>query len=407
MGCGPTFTGACDARAEVAHDPGAMSLLEYRVTSVLLRALGALFSLLPVSPERVVLASPRHAHLEGNLAFVEAALRRRRPGLRPIVLVERYGYGLLDKVAYLLRAIRGMYFLRTARVFVVDNAYLPVHVAPHRASTFVIQVWHAASAVKRFGIDTVVPPAEPERTFLHRYYDAVLVSSEAVRGLYSRSLRTPIEHVLALGVPRTDLFSDPTALAGARAHVLARHPQLAGRTVVLYAPTLRGRGASKRSTGALDPVRLRELLPETHVVVFKGHPNVALEGVPVQGFDVVVDPGEDMNELLALADILVTDYSSAVFEFALLRRPIVYLIGDLEEYARDPGVAVDFASEMVGAEAVDTEGVARAILAAEVDPVAYDAFIARHVGACDGRASERAADLILSRIGGPQSPRAA
>src|SRR5512143_16695 len=116
-----------------------MSTLEYRVVSVLLRLLGALFALLPVSPDRVVLASPRHAHLEGNLAYVEAALRRRRPGLRPVVLVERYGYGLLDKVAYLLRAIRGLYFLRTARVFVVDNAYLPVHVAPHRPSTYVIQ----------------------------------------------------------------------------------------------------------------------------------------------------------------------------------------------------------------------------------------------------------------------------
>lgn len=382
-------------------------MVEYRLVSTLLRALGALFSLLPIVSDRLVLASPRHAHLEGNLAYLEAALRRRRPDIRPVILVERYGYGWMDKVAYLLRSIRGMYYLRTARVFVVDNAYLPVHVAPHRPETTVVQVWHAASAIKRFGVDTAVPPREPERTFLHRYYDLVIVSAEAVRALYSRALRTPIEHVLALGTPRTDLFADPVALVAARERVVAAHPELNGRRVVLYAPTLRGRGAAKRSAGSLDAARLRALLPDEFVLAFKGHPNVRFRGLPMSGFDVVLDPAEDMNDLLAAADVLVTDYSSAVFEFALLRRPIVFLVGDLAEYARDPGVAVDFAAEMIGTQAIDTDGVARAILSAEVDQVAYEEFIARHVAACDGYASERLADLVLSRLGSNQDPKSA
>jgi CDP-ribitol ribitolphosphotransferase len=268
----------------------------------------------------------------------------------------------------------------------------------------VIQVWHAASAIKRFGVDTVVPPGEPERTFLHRYYDAVIVSSEAVRPLYARSLRTPVEQVLALGAPRSDLFLDPAALAAARGRVLERHPELRGRTVVLFAPTLRGRGAAKHSARELDGLRLRECLPPNYALAVKAHPNVARDDLPSQGFDVVIDPDEDMNELLAATDVLVTDYSSAVFEFALLRRPIVYLVGDIDAYARDPGLAVDFETDMVGIRAVDADGVARAVMSGEVDARAYDAFIARHVEACDGHASERVADLILRWIG-PQPSR--
>lgn len=381
-----------------------MSRLEYLLSSVALRFLGALFSVLPIRPDRVVLASPRTASLEGNLRYVREALVARNPGLRPVVLVERYSYGLRGKLEYFARMVRGMYYLRTARLFVVDNAYLPVHVAPHRRGTTVVQVWHAASAIKRFGMDTVRKPDEPERTFLHRYYDFVIVSAEAVREVYAAGLRTPIDQVLALGVPRTDFFFDEPAMAAARSRLLAAHPALAGRQVVLHAPTLRGRGDAKVSAAELDPVLLRSRLPEAYALVLKPHPNVSTDSLPTGGYDVVVDPLEDMNALLALTDILVTDYSSAVFEFALLRRPMVLLIGDLDAYARDPGVCVDFATEMVGAQATDTAAVANVILAGRFDLSRYDAFLARHMAACDGHASERFVDRFGS-LGRQTSPR--
>ena len=383
-----------------------MSRLEYRLASLALRVFGLLFSLLPIVPDRVVLASPRTSRLEGNLAHIHAALLAHDPGLRPVVLVETYAYGLRGKIAYFARMVRGMYYLRTARLFVVDNAYLPVHVAPHRRGTTVVQVWHAASAIKRFGMDTVRPPEEPERTFLHRYYDAVLVSSEAVRGVYAAGLRTPVERVLALGIPRTDFFFDEAALAAARGRLLDAYPVLRGRRVVLHAPTLRGRGSDKVSAAELDPVALRARLPQDVALILKPHPNVLTASLPTGGYDVLVDPAEDMNELLALTDILVTDYSSAVFEFALLRRPMVLLIGDLAEYSRDPGVCVDFATDMVGAQVTDTDGVAAAILADAFDLSGYDAFLAHHMAACDGRAAERFVDHFAADLGvrsGPSS----
>ena len=55
---------------------------------------------------------------------------------------------------YLARLVRGVYLVHTSRLIVVDNAYLPVHVAPHRPATTVVQVWHAPGALKRFGADT-------------------------------------------------------------------------------------------------------------------------------------------------------------------------------------------------------------------------------------------------------------
>jgi CDP-ribitol ribitolphosphotransferase len=287
-----------------------------------------------------------------------------------------------------------MYYLQTARLFVVDNAYLPIHVAPHRSGTTVVQVWHAVGALKRFGADTLTPLTEPERTFLHRHYDYVVTTSEIARAPYAAALRTPIERVLALGAPRTDFFFDESVMAAARARLLDAYPHLAGRRIVLYAPTFRGRGPAKRAGGRLDAARLRGSLPEDHALVLKTHPNLDPATTPKAGFDVVANPASEINDWLALADILITDYSSSIFEYALLRRPLILLVPDLEAYERDPGLYLDFRTEMIGTQVVDTDGVIDAIAAGHFDTSGYDAFIARHVAA-DGSASRRFVDRFL------------
>jgi CDP-glycerol glycerophosphotransferase (TagB/SpsB family) len=373
-----------------------MNRLEYLLASALLRLVGVVARRFPRQPERIVLATARVSTLDGNLLYLHDAIRARDPSIRPVLLLEPYSYGLAGKLAYLVRLVRGMYHLQTAGLFIIDNAYLPVHVAPHRPTTTVVQVWHAAGALKRFGLDTRQPLAEPERSFLHRYYDAVVVGGEWTRRPYAAALGTPVERVLALGSPRTDFFYDDAALAAARARVLAAHPELTGRRVIVYAPTFRGRGIAKHAAPGLDAVRLRAALPATDALVIKTHPNLDPAATPTDGFDVVVDPATEINELLALADILITDYSSSVVEFALLHRPVILLVADLAEYEIDPGLYLDYRTEMIGTQVIDTDGVIDAITHARFDLSGYDAFIDRQLGASRGGASDRVVDHFLA-----------
>src|SRR3954452_13999063 len=185
-----------------------MGTREYALATLLLRAIGWVCRWLPIRRDRVVLATARLPVLEGNLLFLDRAIRERRPGVRVVHLLEPYSYGLGGQARYLLRLVRGMYYLRTSSLVVVDNAWLPVHVAPHRARTTVVQVWHAAGALKRFGADAAGGPAgalkrfgadaagglaEPERTFLHRYYDYAIAPGNRAVGPWSQALRTPPE----------------------------------------------------------------------------------------------------------------------------------------------------------------------------------------------------------------------
>jgi CDP-ribitol ribitolphosphotransferase len=361
---------------------------EYLLAGTLLRVLGFFFRLLPLRRDRVVFATARLPYLEGNLAFIHAALKKMRPDIHPVLLLEPYDYGLRAKLDYMLRLVRSMYHVSTAQLVVLDNAFLPVHVARHRSGTTVVQVWHAVGALKRFGFDA--PLAEPERTFLHRYYDNVIVSAEAVREPWSTALRTPIEQVVALGTPRTDFFFDSAQMAEAKADLLERFPQLRQRRVVVYAPTFRGRGREKQAAAAgLDAPALRRALPPEYALVLKTHPNLPPTATDRAGYDVIVDPAFEINRLLAATDVLVTDYSSSIFEWAMLRRPLVLLVPDLDEYARDPGMYLDYSTDMIGRQVNSAQGVADAILNEDFDPAAYDAFNERYLGACDGHSSER------------------
>jgi len=102
----------------------------------------------------------------------------------------------------------------------------------------------------------------------------------------------------------------------------------------------------------------------------------------------------DINELFTVTDMLVTDYSSSIFEYALLRKPMILLIDDLDEYAKDPGLYVDYRTEMIGERANGPDEVASLILAEEFDLSAYDAFIERECQYADGSASKRFVEFL-------------
>jgi CDP-ribitol ribitolphosphotransferase len=380
-----------------------MGWSEYVLATFVLRLLGRVFAHFPFRRRRVVLASARTPVLEGNLAYLQRAMRERHPSLEITLLLEPYSYGLRGKIAYLFRLIRGTYFLQTSGLVVVDNAYFPIHVSPHRPETTVVQVWHAAGALKRFGLDAPVTEHASERAFLHRYYDYVAVAGDSSREPYASALRTPVDRVLPLGSPRTDFFFDPAAMSAARERLLGTYPQLRDRRVVLYAPTFRGRGEAKRAAPGFNAARLRSLLPAEYAIVLKTHPNLDPGATRTAGYDAVIDPTAEVNEVFTVSDILVTDYSSSIFEWALLRRPLVLMVPDLARYEADPGLYLDYRTDMVGTQVADTDEVAAAILRDDFDLSGYDAFVARHLQASDGEASRRFVTRFLE--GQPRTAR--
>jgi CDP-ribitol ribitolphosphotransferase len=374
-----------------------MNWLEYVLSTTVLRICSVLFSLFPLRRDKVVFASARSERLRGNMRFIHAKMKRSWPEADYRFILRRYSYGLFGKLRYMVSLIGAQYQLATARLFIVDNAFLPIHIRPHRSATTVVQVWHAAGALKRFGVDVSPDERKIESRFLHKYYDWVVVGSRDAVGPYASALRTPQDRVVPLGIARTDFFFDSKAMAKQRDLFFERYPSLSDKKIVLYAPTFRGHGRHKHLIDALDATALKSRLPSGWALAYKTHPVMGGAAFDVEGFDVVIDSQLGINGVFTAVDVLVTDYSAAIFEYALLRKPLILFAPDLDRYRDDPGFYLDYPDDVIGEFAQTTGEVGDILERNEYDLSGYDEFITRYMEMADGGASDRFVEFVRDR----------
>ena len=195
----------------------------------------------------------------------------------------------------------------------------------------IIQLWHAFGAFKKFGYQSIGTreghSEEVVDTFnIHRNYSWVVCSGEGVRQAFGHAFSYPVERVVALDRPEYD------ELAQRRAELDVVQDSANGykRKTVLMAPTLRKSKASEHPFRNLFDTRsdFEESLGSE--VVWAFHPLES--GLPA--------PGNASDDLIA-CDLVVTDYSSTVFEAYLLGKPVVFFVPDLESYLKSPGLNVN------------------------------------------------------------------
>lgn len=239
--------------------------------------------------------------------------------------------------------------------YIVTNAHLP-HWIKRREGQVIVQAWHG-TPLKKIGHDI-----EDVQFANARYLENVAEESLSWSFLVSPNrFSTPIlkrafdfgGEMLEAGYPRNDMLYSPQADEIARQ--VKEHlgvPQ--HKKVVLYAPTWRddqfyGPGRYKLDL-RVDLNRFREALGDEYALMIRRHPNV-VDTVPGAGEGVVWDVSEypEIAELFLAADVLITDYSSLMFDYANTGRPMLFFTYDLEHY-RDQlrGFYFDFENEAPG-----------------------------------------------------------
>ena len=354
---------------------------------------------------RVVLATSHADEIGGNLASIRDALAARRPPVPVTILAGRPPTGWGGRAMAVWGALLAGYQLATATVFVVDDYFFPIYVVRPRAGTTIVQTWHACGAFKKFGHSVLdksfgADEALTSRVRIHANYDVCLVSSMSVAPHFAEAFGLPLERFRAdLGIPRTDVLFGDERIARTLVTLRRRYAIPEGKRVVLYAPTFRGeRITDATSPGDLDLRLLRDRLGDDHVVLVRLHPFVRAQaplGPELGGFAIDVSDHPDVNELLLVSDVLVTDYSSVIYEFALLGRPIVFFAPDHEAYERERGFYFDYRTGVPGPIFEATAPLADHLRAGRFDLERVTAFAAASFDVADGHATERFVDRIV------------
>ena len=179
----------------------------------------------------------------------------------------------------------------------------------------------------------------------------------------------------------------------------AKYTLPAGKRVILYAPTFRGDSKQEAAYhDHLDLDAMRARLGDSAVVLLRLHPFVASHTAldeSLAGFVVDVSDRPDINELMLVSDVLVTDYSSAIFEFSLLGRPMAFFAPDFEAYEAERGFYFPYAEGVPGPVFTTGEALGDYLAAGVFDTARVERFRADSFEVADGHASERFVDTLV------------
>lgn len=350
--------------------------------------------LLPQKANGVALISPHNGGFHDSLGEVKAALEQR--GGYDILLIRGNDIkGKTDmKKMFRFFAVQPICLARMKYIFLNDN-FNPLAFCPLRKSTVVTQLWHGEGALKKIGLCLHLPPAiEALERKLYRKYTYAVSSSEEVRFVHQTAFDLPPERVLAVGSPRTDTFFRPFDGAGERQKWDEAYPQCKGKKLILYAPTFRDDGAADGELLThFDGAAFQKRFGQDCALLVRLHPQVHSGGTVEGAVDVTDYP--DIGTLLHLSDVLITDYSSVFMDFVLLNKPCFFYAFDVEEYRKGRDFYGDYETTVPGPVATDFGTLLNLLENPQADEERLAAFRRYHLGACDGKATERVLQAVM------------
>ncbi len=350
-----------------------------------------LFKPFRLKENRITFISNRRNSISGNYESIYAELiKDKNIDIKTV----------LDTKESFISCFKYGYYLASSKVILIDDYIRSVYEIKKRKDNYLIQVWHACGAFKAFGFSRLSKEgcwSQDSRS--HRTYDYCLVSSRKVAKHYAEAFGMNVDRVIATGVPRTDIFFDEAYKREVRAKIFSSYPMLKDKKVILFAPTFRG---SSKKEGhyphyRFDYKKIFERFGDEYRIIIKHHPHVNNKLVIEDEYkDRVIDlsKNEELNELLFVTDILITDYSSVIFEAALLDIPMLFYAFDLDEYISRRGFYCEYISFIPGKLVENMDEIIDALMVGDFEADKIIEFKKDFFDDLDGKSGKRASEFI-------------
>ena len=360
-----------------------------------------IFRIFPVSKNKVVISSYVGRGYGDNPKYIAEALLKKNRDIRIIWIIKKKQEknSLPEGVKSCgLFSIKRIYHLSTAKVW-VDNCRKEFIFK--RKNQLYIQTWHGF-ALKRIekDVEDKLPPKYVKYSKHDaKYTDYIISCSSFMTKIYRNAFWYDGE-IVEWGAPRNDIFlSDNSQIKNKVYDFYGLKPET--KTVV-YAPTFRA-DESLEPYG-IDYMRLKQACEKRFggefVILVRLHPNIAAKskelGITYNGEIVNATYYPDMQELLCACDIVISDYSSLMFDFALSYKPCFQFATDIEAYKGDRNFYFDL-SDLPFALATDNDGLEKNVLSFDEETYknALSEFYKSVGMVMDGKSSERCAELII------------
>ena len=301
----------------------------------LLKNLLRLFFIFPIKPNRIIFISYSGKQYSCNPKYIFENLLKNKVELEYVwTFCNPNDFSFMDKRVKKVRykSLSYLYYTLTARI-VVENAE-GWSILPKRKGQIVINTWHGGGAYKGVGLNRRDTSKAEDRNMLekHQRVSLYLSSSRAFTEMTRRKSFGYSGEVLECGMPRNDILIHSDS--NDKERIKRKLKLCEDERYILYAPTFRnvlGYEANVDFEGVVRALEQRfsgkwRVLYRHHYYVSDNYSNNKL-------IDVSTVP--DMQELLLVADALLTDYSSSIWDFSFTGRPGFLFVPDLQDYLKE------------------------------------------------------------------------
>lgn len=325
------------------------------------------------------------------------------------VLCELYR-GIVSSAELYLNAMDFAREAATAKAIMAHSSSPFLGYIDIRPETKVVQLWHGCGVIKHLGLTAAGKPGVRSKEHYEEFpeynkYDAVTICSEEQRWVFEdfMGLEKGDPVLKAWGMTLTDEFFDPGYVENCRRKLREIIPASEGKKVILYAPTYRGRSPHREAPRLPDVAKFAEKLADDYILIIKQHQTVSeLPEIPEEyrgsfAYDMTRSETMNINELMTVADIMISDYSSVIFEYSLFERPIIFYMYDLEDYRDTRGMYYSY-EELAECGPIFKDDDSMVDYIAHIDErfdkSKVEAFREKYMSACDGHATERVMKFV-------------
>ncbi|MEJ7541565.1 bifunctional glycosyltransferase/CDP-glycerol:glycerophosphate glycerophosphotransferase [Staphylococcus intermedius] len=299
--------------------------------------------------------------------------------------------------------------------FWVSNARIPLFLNK-KPNQIYIQTWHG-TPLKRLANDMKVVRMPGTTTSLYKRnfykeasrWDYLVSPNRYSTEIFRTAFWTPPEKVLEIGYPRNDILVNRADDAALQQSIKEELNIPEDKKIIMYAPTWRDDEFIKKGQYTfelkIDLPRLQQELGDEYVILLRMHYLIAnaLDLNGYEDFAIDVSNYNDISKLYLISDCLITDYSSVMFDYGILKRPQFFFAYDIEKYDKNlRGFYIDYHKDLPGPIYTEPgeliEGLKRLDAVKKEYRPRIDAFYNRFCSIENGRASQYIGDMIYNEI---------
>jgi len=390
-----------------------------------------LFYLLPIQ-NKIFLLMTHDKSYEGNVLYTGKYFKSKDHGLNIKKLTKNdYDFKKKSILKLINFFIITPYHIARSKTILMDNIFLAFAYTKFKKNVSVVQLWHGTGTIKKFALDSEEGEVKKLAKKSNSRNTHLIIGSSEMFSIYRSAFDMENKNIFPIGTPRTDLFFDEKFMKSKINNFYEKYPELLNKKIILYAPTFRDdvlnvinnsqkKFESEKLYLNIEILDILKKLDNDYILALKLHPaisrNFSIKDLNIDkslkkrvydfsniNNDNYNENNNDitLNSLLLISEVLISDYSSVIFEYSLLNKKMIFYPYDIKEYEENSrGFYFDYENFVPGPIFYSAKGISEEIMKEmdEKNEYTIKKFKSKYMDKADGNSTERLYRILNLKV---------